>query len=739
MRRRVELPALYGWILLAGSLAAGEPYFLIDNFTVQLPGSNTVSCEVETKQPKVGLGAAQLSYRLDGNQRRAFLPFGEAYRNIPGAGTLKIWIKGDGSGNEMEFVLRHARTRIENDGRRVYFEHGHMQLPRIRLDFEDWREISLDARALPEGKVSWLESIHFHGVKPDPKKNPEPRMSGTVCLDDLRLYPSAAKPGAAFQSGLIGPAVRQIGNDLSCFVDVRSFSSKAARLRARLTVQDRNGNKVADRDFQLDVDAQASREFKLDLEPENVEAFLPPFTISGDVLSTDLAEVSATIEQPVVMGNAMLLFEDFSNVYGRWFTAGFSSVISANQRSWVEWTHGEGPRASTVFQGTAAISRVSLKADEAAPQMPQVPYAMQIDFSGEAAVYASTDRYLPGHPYRMGFWVKGDGSGAKLHAMILDYTNGADFWAGGWKRIYNGELQLCTLDFKEWRYIEVDLPGRGLGMTSPRGSTEAIDFPLELTAFRIVPVEPGKSGTVQIGPVFVHTQHAATSTLATSIGYDNPDFAYGAGHDAWVTIQNGWLSGQRKVRGTWTLLDRTNDTLASGKFESDIPARQTRVIPLPLKQHAAACAVKAGPFKLQVSVADSADPSISISRQVVITKAESRADVADFESERGYYGWKSGPQWTASTTAELAHGGKRSLKIAWDKEKTPQLSSAIDPPLHGVPTELSFFIHGDESGAIVYPVIGGITGVNHGANQSNFFLLRRMGECDLQNGVRLTW
>ena len=719
---------------------AGEQYYLIDNFTTALPGNASVTCDADMQQRKVGLASARINYRLDEKQRSASLSFPEGFRLIPGLGMLRIWIKGDGSGTELEFVLRHARTKIENDGRKSYFEHGQLQLPRVRLDFEDWREISMDARALPEGKVVWWESVRFHGVRPDPKKNPDPKMTGTIGFDDLRLYPSGAKPGAAFQCGLIGPTVRQLSKDIAVFADVRSFSGKPARMRARLSLQDRNGNKIAERDFPLDVDAGASHEFKLDLEPENIEAYLPPFTLAGDVLSTDLAEVSATLDQPVVMGNAMLLVDDFSNVHGRWFTAGFANPIAANQRNWIEWTHGEGQRASTVFQSSATISRVEMKPDgDAKPPMPAVPCAMQIDFNGDAVVYNGADRNLPGNPYRIGLWVKGDGSGAKLNALVLDYTNGADFWAGGWKRIHNGELFLCALDFKEWRYIEVDLPGRGLGATTTRGSTDGIDFPLELTAFRIIPSDSAKTGSVQLGPVFVHTQHVVASTLSAMIGYDDAEFSYESKHNAWITVQNGWLSGVRKVKAAWTLVDRKGDTIASGQLDAELPAGQTKNLKIDLSK--AVSEKRPGPFRLQAVVSDSADQSITASRQVTLSKTDSVASVADFESDRGYYGWKAGPQWTASTSAEQAHAGKRALKIAWDKEKTAQLTVSIDPSLQGAPTELSMFVHGDSSGAIFYPVVGGQTGVNHGGNQNNFFLMRYCGaeKSDLQNGVRVDW
>ena len=55
--------------------------------------------------------------------------------------SIKIWILGDGSGNELEFVLRHARLKIENDGRKNFYEHGQVQIPRIKMNFKEWKDL----------------------------------------------------------------------------------------------------------------------------------------------------------------------------------------------------------------------------------------------------------------------------------------------------------------------------------------------------------------------------------------------------------------------------------------------------------------------------------------------------------------------------------------------------------------------------------------------------------------------
>ena len=50
--------------------------------------------------------------------------------------------------------------------------------------------------------------------------------------------------------------------------------------------------------------------------------FLPPFRLRGDVLSPDVPELSARLDEKVVFANSYVLFEPFADVYGGWGTRG---------------------------------------------------------------------------------------------------------------------------------------------------------------------------------------------------------------------------------------------------------------------------------------------------------------------------------------------------------------------------------------------------------------------------------
>ena len=728
--------AVRGWTALAaGALlfalsAFAQPHQLVENFSAPLPSNAQVVNEADFTNAKVGLAAGKLTYHINPRTRVATLDLGDERRAFAGPGLLKLWIKGNNSTNELELVLRHGKPQVANDGRRWFAGQNDFALPRVKLDFDGWREVTLDARTIPEGNAGWWQRLAVHA--PGKSEN----FDGTLWLDDLRHFPDANPPAAASVAGLIGPSVREFGTNVALFLDVRNFTAKPAKIRARLTLTDRNESAAADREFQVELAAQESKEIRLELAPDNLAAFLPPFKLAGDVLSTDLQDLTARVDTTLVMGNSRYLFDDFSDVFSHWFNIGTPTSPRANQRTWVDWTHGEAQRATPLTQTSARLGRGDIAPGTNAPPGR---YALRLDYDADAVIYTGRQRYLPGNAYRVGLWVKGDGSNSRLFALFLDYTHGADFYSGGWKRIYDGEREVTTLDFTDWRYIEVELPGKGIGSNTPNGSTANLDFPLELTALRIQtgPAStnnPATNGPVFFGPIHAFTQLALSGALAVHVGYDDANHQYQPALGAHVTVQNSALPAARKVKANWSLLDRASQPIAAGQVDLDLPPGEAKSFRLDLAKHAADIATKAAPFRLQVTAYDAADGSVSTTRQIVLTRPDSRAVVADFEADRGFLGLKAREiknappegQSAARTSTEQAHGGKRSLLIEWDKEKAAQRYIAIDPALPGVPVELTLWLHGDNSGVLFYPLIGDRKGINHGLpnGQWNLFLPR---------------
>ena len=741
------------------SVAAGvSGYYLVDNFTTPLPSETNVKFDADFQHPKVGLASGQVTYTLDRRTRQAVALLPDHARVISGPGTLKLWVKGDGSGNEMELVIRHAPDASPTDARRPRRSGGDLSLPRIKLDFTDWREVSLDASALPADQPAWWSAIRFFAASPDRGATTAPSTPHTILLDDLRLYPTAAAPAGAFFSDLIGPTDRTFTKEIAACLDVRSFADRPAKLRARIILTDRNDNTIADREFPVELKAREARELKLDVSPDNLDSFIPPFKMTVDVVSSDLPDLTTRFDRTLVMCNSIMLVDDFSDVTGRWFTAGYGQSLR-NMGPWISWLHGEAQRCNVLPQTSARISRVAIDPAEASADPsrqtlpPLVGHAMKLDFVGDAAVYNGLDRELPGQPYRLGIWVKGEGSSAQLSVIVMDHSDLADSQNNGWKRIQNAELPVCTLDFIGWRYCQVELPGHGLGVWSPRGNTDGIDMPLEISAFKVI---VGKDetiknpGSVLIGPIYVQTQQAASGALALQVGYDDTDLRYAANQNAWCTIQNGWYAGTRQVRANWTLLDRADQVIVSGQVDAELPAGQQKTLPIRLADHAAQNAGKAGPLRLQVTASDLKDVSASPVRQIMLAVPDSVVPLTDFEADRGYMALKgigmdratlsAGGEPVAFTSTNQAHTALRSLAIAWDKLELSRRFIAVDPQIPGVPVELSMWVHGDGSGALFYPILGDRRGVNKGLNLSQWDLfLARTIDGPLANVVKVDW
>ncbi len=730
----------HAFLLLATPAAAfAQAHLLVDNFSAALPSSEQITSSVDTGSAKVGLASGRLDYRFPGNNRPAMLDIDDVQLVVPGGGVLKVWVKGDASGNQLELATRHGRPDVQSDGRRIWRDGRFISLPKVTLDFEGWRELSFDVDAIPEGHAGWLARLMIHptGVKEGKATG------GTIWLDDMRFYPTKNAPNAASAVGLMGETMREFGGPVGVFLDLRNFTAGAAKVTARVIMMDRNENLVAEREFEVALAAKESKETLLDLAPENLGAFLPPFKITGDVLSSELASVATRLEDHLVIGNSRYLYDNMGDVYGRWFTVGAPNPV--NDRNWMGWVQGEAQRATPLVQTTASISRVDIKPADG--MSPAAKHGLRIDFTGDATVFSSRQRTLPGNAYRAGFWVKGDGSGAKLSGLFLDLTNGADTNNRGWRRNNDGLRDLAVLDFTDWRYVEVDLPGRGVGANTPNGTTEEIDFPLELSAL-ILSTDKTKTGSVIIGPIQVFTQQSQAGMLSVQIAADDAWANWKDNGGATITVQNSTFAISRKTKANWSLLDRAGDPIATGQTELNLPAGETGSFRIDFAKYAAEAAKHDAPYTVQVAAYDTADGSVSTTRSLILSRPDSQALVTDFEADRGYLGLKgreinNAPpvgETAAHTTDAQAHGGKRSLLINWDQKDNVRRFVSIDPALPGVPVDLTVWVHGDGSGVLFYPLIGDRLGISHGLPnaQWNLFLPRTV-DGPLQNAVKVDW
>ncbi len=142
---------------------------------------------------------------------------------------------------------------------------------------------------------------------------------------------------------------------------------------------------------------------------------------------------------PVTIGLATVNIADFEDESGWTFTK-YPSNVGASMEV-VEGREGNGIQLNYDFTTTTATRAAYL---QASPRLE-----------------------LPGDVQKMGLWVKGDGKGAWLRAVITDASN------------TNYTLTLANqVDWTGWRYVETSLP-------------EGIRYPVQL--YRIYPVETNRN------------------------------------------------------------------------------------------------------------------------------------------------------------------------------------------------------------------------------------------------------
>lgn len=753
--RRVEVACLAVGLLLGSAVVAPavEPALVISTFSSTLPSGNGLKARLDLAEKKAGLASAALDYRLEA-RNRAEIQFPPTAFRLPAPGVVHVWVKGDQSGNRLWFLFTDAKAVTEPDGGTRYDDSRASDL-QVTLDFDGWRECTFDLKGVGRDRYLYFRGIAVDGN--ERKRDAPP--AGTVWVDEMTLVPVGSKPTATAAAGLLGSRLRVRDTNVVVAVDVRNFTDKPFRAKVRMTLTDWNDTPMADRDTEVRLGPGEATEVAVPMAPDTYSPFLPPFRLRGDVLSPDAPDLAARLEETIIFGNSCLLFEPFADVYGGWGMRGQDSK-SGDQRVSVS----ESYRFTGLPQTSLRLSRADIAPAAAGETNPPASYAMRVEFDDSGTVFnmrPPVRRYLPGDAFRAGFWVKGDGSGARISAILQDFSDMADFYEGGWKRT-RVDAFLCTLDFTGWRYVEVGLPGNGLLTHLPKGSTHDVDFPLELAGFEIEPAREGGEaaprkrkaptgaavpGVVELGPVFIHTQQRTAEALAVFVAYDDAEHRWAADRGAVAIVQNGSPWKDRKLQVRWSLVDRAGAAVASGTVEASLKPEEQRALRLDLAARAAEARQAAGPLRLQVVAVDTADSSVSVDQEIILSKPDSRACFADFEQDRTYGSFEFVGLARAScqgiagrTVSQQAHSGKRSLELTWMATNSPERLVSIDPPLPGLPVALSMWVYGDGSGVQFYPLIGDRNGVAKGATRGQWDVFTlRTAEAESHEVVTVDW
>jgi hypothetical protein len=650
-------------------------------------------------------------------------------------GTLKFFLKGDGSQNQI--VLRGTQGTIkvrEHDGYRYLHGAKHISFSTITIEGNEWKVIELPLKGIVRGQTAYLTHLYINKSR---RKEPPPQDKGSILIDDLRIYPDKGTAPTIANIKLAGPVIRPYSPIIEVNIDVRHFGNDPVGVEGRVNIVDRHENSVIQRPFETTVGANEAKELNLSLKPDDFHRFLPPFRVTGEIFSNEMPQLSGSLDVQLVMGNSFALFDDFGNLHGRWFCSG-APHYGNNQGFQI---FGEVQRAHAAPQTRMKITRIDLSQGQ--KDGPPGRFALRFSYDGISTAYTSTHRNLPGDAYELGLWVNGDESGATVFAVLHDnIRRGADYYVWREKKSHFAERKLCTVDFKGWRYVTTSLPGNGIGAHSPNGSTNDIDFPLTLSGLTIKPSKEKPAGSLQMAAIHVFSQQSVNESMSATLAYDDPSLIYAANHGVWFNVQNGSTVNQREVNADWTLFDRQEQIVARGREAFILEANSQKSYRIDLKAHAAKIAKAPGPYRLML-LANDTRSSAGAEAQVVLSRPDSQALVADFEADKSFPRFGAlgavGGQPDARTTTAQKKSGARSLPLEWQKAKACSLVS-IDPPLPGFPTEISLWVFGDGSGVHFYPVIGDQEGIISGNKQTQWDLfLPRAVSGALQNAIKVDW
>ena len=683
-----------------GRSARGSEY-LLDNFSEarhqSVAGPGRVF--VDRTDPKVGLRCLTVGYNLSAGVGRA-----EAADRVDvnfdtrgrEAGTVKFFVRGDGSGNVLR--LTWCLFNVDQNGRPA--DVGRFAID-VKLDFAEWKAFSARPQEIPQGPR--VRFVLLQVMKAADAKS----AAGSVSIDEMTVdSPAAWYPGDVLLSTV--ERLEDPSSRVTLTLDVRNYSAAepaACTLQAKLA--DARGNRVGEIRKRWEVppgDAQ-EQEFAFDAK---LQDFIPPLEIACEFISAGLkADLSMTRRIP--MPTARELFEGFERVTDLW-RGGAARIEDYVERP-------EQP-VVTVDPGTV-LERI-------ASEQPFGPHAMRWSYTladgRDDAFYA---QFMPGAPVAMTVWVKGDGSGNDLVAGTRDWG----------QRIRGGNNQsafflrhVCRLDFTDWRQFTFDLPGAGLGGNDPVG-TGGIDYPLELTGFSIRSTgkERSASGSICIGPIFLASQVESAKAVGVRIAAKADDGLYHAGDGATVYAWNYHLSRPRNVRVAWSLrgidggeAGQASEAgqagakeIAAGVREAALKPASFAAVPLSLPDIPRG----AGPLVLKADLVDGDDPAAAASAEIYL--GQPNAVVAWHFGVRREYHTNVRALFAADDKllAEMPpkvlgpvvepQANRAALPLNWARDAgQPRAISAVilDPALPGLPTRVTLDVFGDGSGVVLHPL-----------------------------------
>ncbi|MDP6113759.1 MAG: hypothetical protein QGG53_18020, partial [Planctomycetota bacterium] len=684
-----------------------------------LSGFSGATLNVNPDSARFGRSGLAVEYKMQMDARgRVRVPPGVNFGAFSGSGTASVWVRGDGSRNSVRIEL--ARVFRNERGQELYLAGNNKQSGRwvtwlsgdISLGQKIWRELSL--RIPPLSTADRKRKVKLRGrlvIVPFLEKGKLVTPSGSAEFDSLRLFdPTDSGEKGFVAAGLVRQVPFLVDQPIELFANVINYTKEKAAVKLRTLIIDRNDIQVGGNEISVEVLGRAEIEKFIPLQFE-VSATTPPLTVELEVRSREL-QIQTSREFELAVINTRSVIDSFEQTHTRWWTkAGYAPK-----------GFGQNHFGASHPSKQVKIDALSTGA-RSAPSCLRVQY----DVSAKGSYAILTDQFLPGGPATLGVWVKGDGSPHQLQALLEERHPITGFrWRWKWgtppwdktNRNYGGPneymhtLSLGDLSSKDWKFLQVKLPGGGIGNYNQKLRGPLMDFPFEFKGFLIKPAKGGApSGEILVDDLSVDTQVSPSETLLAFVFASDQAQNFAKAEKLHARFENSALFGDAAFNCTWTINDANGETFHSERRKFDIPRGKGLIdsldmAPLRLRQ---ILSTARGPLAVNVTLVDAADPARRASHTIWLKKPDSSVLCFDFENERTYYPQgKFGPSNTRSPAN--AHDGKFALHLKAEpagKDGKGGRSEGVrlSPALPGITTGISLWAYGDGSGAILYPFV----------------------------------
>lgn len=601
--------------------------------------------------------------------------------NLPeGSRKVSFYLKSDGLSYRLTFFF-HLFTR-RSDGRIVrkkwnFISHS------IQTNFKEWKKFTFELGELSPPDIPQFGEIRLE--RPRPRKDEKPPERSTLYIDDITAFVPQEKSPLHISVETVGGATFELTHRVRLLADVRVETRAPQKVKLTISVFDSNQQTIQEEKAELTISRSEPFEGIYVLS-DKAQSALSPFTVTLRAFAPGLKTIK-TVSTQFSAGNARIPIESFEEVKGIWDI--------------VENPYGI-PRGDVYRPGSPFVH---MSIERTSERVHSGKYAGKLSYnfpSRREARLCSSLRYMrdfPGRPYKMGFWLYGDNSGIDLSVSFIDWGNRR------WNLTYyrhtdTWTIPLGRIDWDGWKYIELLLPGRGIGQKgTDEGKRGVVDFPLRLISinFRNYDREP-KSGTLYIDDLSIFDQKPNTGFLFLDLACSNDDNILEPDTRLYIYSHNTDLLRPRKVSLYWELVDDADRSrLLHSRTSFTLDPDSVKVEEINLREIYSKRDQIRGCLVLTAELQDTENIDDTATASIALTYPNCRVPYYDFETQETFLSMAD-----ASFSTARAHSGKSSIELRYRRPEKPSRHPRtyglkfVEPP-PGIPYKIGVWLYGDSS------------------------------------------